>query len=60
MWYPIRSFWFTRNIEDFSLLKSPALVDLLADGFRKLAPFYHYIRSIPSESDEDLTREFFG
>lgn len=56
MWYPVRSFWFTRSIEDFSLLKSPALADALAEGFRKLAPIYHYIRSIPSESDEDLTR----
>jgi len=60
MWYPIRSFWFTRNFEDFSLLKSPALVDMLSDGFHKLAPFYHYIRSIPSESDEDLTRIIQG
>lgn len=60
MWYPIRSFWFTRNIGDFSLLKSPALVDVLSDGFRRLAPFYRYIQSIPSESDEDLTRAFFG
>lgn len=60
MWYPIRSFWFTRDIEDFGLLKSPALVDFLADGFRRLAPFYRYIRDIPSESDEDLTRILQG
>ena len=56
MWYPIRSFWFTRDIADFNLLKSPALVDELANGYRCLAPFYHYIRGIPSESDEDLTK----
>lgn len=56
MWYPVRSFWFYRNIEDFNLLKSPALVDALADGFRQLAPMYHYLMAIPSESDEDLTR----
>lgn len=55
-WYPIRSFWFTRDIGDFDLLKSPALVDVLSEGFRQLAPIYHYIRSVPSESDEDLTR----
>ena len=59
-WYPVRSFWFTRSFEDFDLLKSPALVDALAEGFRKLAPIYRYIRAIPSESDEDLTRDFFG
>ena len=51
-WYPIRSFWFVRNIDDFSLLKSPALVDLLAEGFQQLAPLYRYIRDIPNEDDE--------
>lgn len=60
MWYPIRSFWFTRDINDFNLLKSPRLVDELAEGYRRLAPFYHYIRSIPSESDEDLTKLLRG
>lgn len=60
MWYPIRSFWFFHNFTDFSLLKSPDLVDALAEGYRKLAPMYHYIRGIPSESDEDLTKFIRG
>ena len=55
-WYPVRSFWFYHDIGDFALLKSPALVDLLADGYRRLAPMYRYLRDIPSESDEDLTK----
>ena len=55
-WYGVRSFWFYQDIKDFSLLKSPALVDFLAAGFNRLAPLYHYIREIPNESDEDLTR----
>ena len=55
-WYPVRRFWFTRNIQDFALLKSPGLVDLLAQGFQRLAPMYRYMRDIPSESDEDLTK----
>ena len=59
-WYPVRSFWFVHDIGDFELLKSPALVDELNQGFQKLAPFYHYIHEIPSESDEDLTRILRG
>ena len=55
-WYGVRSFWFYHDIKDFSLLKSPALVDTLAEGFNRLAPIYHYIREIPNESDEDLTK----
>ena len=55
-WYPVRSFWFYHDIGDFALLKSPALLDLLADGYRRLAPMYRYLRDIPSESDEDLTK----
>ena len=56
VWYPVRSFWFSHDIRNFTLLKSPALVDLLADGYRQLAPMYRYLRDIPSESDEDLTK----
>lgn len=59
-WYPVRSFWFVHDNADFSLLKSPALTDALADGYRRLAPLYKYVRDIPSESDEDITRLFSG
>lgn len=55
-WYAVRSFWFVNEIKDFNLLKSPALVDVLAEGFNRLAPIYHYIREIPNASDEDLTK----
>lgn len=58
-WYPIRSFWFVQDIRDFGLLKSPDLVNALAEGFNRLAPIYKYIRDIPSESDEDLTKIIF-
>lgn len=56
-WYPVRSFYLQHDIGDFGLLKSPALVDYIAEGFRKLKPFYRYLVSIQPEADEDRTRE---
>lgn len=55
-WYAVRTFWFYHDVQDFALLKSPALVDALKQGFDELAPIYKYIRDIPNESDEDLTK----
>lgn len=56
-WYPIRSFWLVHEITDWGLLKSPALVDYIADGVARLAPLYHYFYGVPPEIDEDETRE---
>lgn len=55
-WYAVRTFWFVQDIKDFAILKSPALVDFLAEGFDRLTPIYRYIRDIPNASDDDLTK----
>ena len=57
VWYPTRGFYFSKDLNDFSLLKSAALVDELSDGFRRMTPLYRYIRSVPPEADEDRTVE---
>ena len=56
-WYPMRSFYIYRNLRDFRLLKSPALVDEIASGFQRLTPLYRFITAIPCEEDPDETRE---
>lgn len=56
MWYPVRSFYMSRDLSDFTLLKSPDLADALAQGFARLAPFHKYIAAIAPEPDEDGTR----
>ena len=56
-WYPVRGFWLEKEISDFALLKSPALVDELAAGFEKLAPLYRFIMETPPEAEEDRTKE---
>lgn len=55
-WYPARSFYLEKEITDFSLLKSPALVDEIIDGYLKLKPLYDYIHAIAPETDMDNTR----
>ena len=55
-WYPVRSFYMSRELSDFSLLKSPALADALAAGFGRFAPLHRYIAAIAPEPDEDDTR----
>ena len=55
-WYPVRTFYTCRQLEDFSLLKSPALADALAEGFARFAPLYRYIADIVPESDADATK----
>ena len=55
-WYPVRSFYVEKSIPDFSLLKSPGLVDALAADYRKLSPLYWYICETPPVPDEDKTK----
>jgi len=47
LWYPLRGFWVERDIPDFDLLCSPALVDELKQGFERIAPLYRYLKEIP-------------
>lgn len=54
-WYPAKGFYLEKELRDFSLIKSPRLVDEIVGGFRRLMPLYHYIRDIPPEPDADET-----
>ena len=51
-WYSLRSFYLTRRLPDFALLKSPALEAELARGFARLKPLYQYFQNITPEEDE--------
>ena len=51
-WYSLRSFYVTRPLPDFALLKSPALGSELARGFARLKPLYRYFQTIAPEEDE--------
>ena len=44
--YPAKNFYFEKPISDFSLIKSPALADELAESFRRLAPLYQTLAKL--------------
>ena len=48
IWYPLKGFYVEKEL-GVPLLKSPALVDELARGFRKLTPLYRYFRELDAE-----------
>lgn len=52
LWYPVRSFYISRPIDDFRLLKSPDLADMLAAELARLTPFYRYFEGLTPEPDE--------
>ena len=52
-WYPLRGFYLQKELEDFSLLKSPALADEIIGGFKRLTPLYQYIRGIPPQEENE-------
>lgn len=45
-WYPLRGFYVEKEIRDFDLIKSPALADEIADGYRYLKPLYDYFQKL--------------
>ena len=53
--YPTKGFYFEKPLNDFSLLKSPALAEEIARSFRLLAPMYHYLQTLTPEEDADNT-----
>ena len=53
--YPTKGFYFEKSLDNFSLLKSPALAEEIARSFRLLAPMYHYLRTLTPEEDADAT-----
>ena len=42
----MKGFYFEKPISDFSLIKSPALADELAESFRLLAPLYQTLAKL--------------
>ncbi len=50
-WYRGRSFYLERDLTDFSLLKSPALVEAVAQALSDLTPLYRFFESIVPEED---------
>lgn len=53
--YPTRGFYFEKPLNDFALLKSPALAEEIARGYRVLAPMYQYLQTLTPEEDADTT-----
>jgi len=45
-WYCARSFYFSRDILDFDLIRSPELATELEQGFLRMKPLYRHIREI--------------
>lgn len=46
-WYTLRGFYVERDLPDFDLLTSPALVHEIRSGFEALTPLYQYLKEIP-------------
>lgn len=49
--YPAKSFYFEKELTDFDLLRSPALADEIAAGYRRLEPLYRWFQQIEPEED---------
>ena len=50
-WYRAKSFYFEKDIKDFTLIKSPALAEEIVKGYTDLVPLFHYFDSIVPEED---------
>ena len=46
LWYPLRGFYVERDLTDPGLLRSPALVREIGDGFARLGPLYRWLGAI--------------
>lgn len=53
--YPTRGFYFSKPLNDFALLKSPALAEEIARGYQALAPMHQYLQTLVPEADADNT-----
>ena len=53
--YPTKGFYFEKPLNDFSLLKSPALAEEISRAYRLLAPMYRYLQTLVPEADADNT-----
>lgn len=53
--YPAKSFYFSKPIKDFNLIKSPTLADEIRIGFQHLRPLMQYLQALTPIEDEDVT-----
>lgn len=53
--YPTRGFYFSKPLNDFALLKSPALAEEIARGYRLLTSMHQYLQTLTPEEDVDDT-----
>jgi uncharacterized protein (TIGR02453 family) len=51
IWYALKGFYVEREIKDFDLIRSPALVQEVAQGFLYLKPLYRYITALTPRED---------
>ncbi len=51
LWYALKGFYVEREVNDFDLIRSPALADEVIHGFLHLKPLYQYISSLTPEED---------
>lgn len=50
-WYSMRGFYMQREIQDFALIKSPALVDEIVRGYGELKGLYQFIQALTPIDD---------
>jgi len=51
-WYRLRGFYVEKSTDDFDLLMSPKIVDVVCRDFRRIAPMYSFIQELIPEEDE--------
>lgn len=51
IWYALKGFYVEREINDFGLIRSPALADEIKSGYLHLKPLYQYITRLTPEED---------
>ena len=50
-WYRAKSFYFEKDIKDFTVIKSPALAQEIAKGYTELTELFKYFDSLEPEED---------
>jgi len=51
VWYPLKGFYVEKEINDFDLIRSPALAEEVRRGYLHLKPLYDYIASLTPEEE---------
>lgn len=45
-WYAVKNFYYQKSSADMDLIASPALAEWVKEGFRDLAPLYHFLMNL--------------